>query len=68
MAALDGEQFSDLRSEPMWAGSKPRGAHHFSADEATMANGPKDFMQRFRVGIWALAGSVLVILLAVAIS
>lgn len=33
-----------------------------------MADKPKDFMQRFRIGIWALAGIVLVIVVAVAIS
>ena len=33
-----------------------------------MTDEPKDFMQRFRVGIWALAGIVLVVVVAVAIS
>ena len=33
-----------------------------------MAKEPRDFMQRFRGGIWALLGVILVILIAVAIS
>ena len=33
-----------------------------------MPKQPRDFMQRFRGGIWALVGVILVILIAIAIS
>jgi len=33
-----------------------------------MADRPRDFMQRFRFGIWAVAGIVLAVVLAISFS